>query len=129
MRPAGCIAIWAGRGGPYPCETGAAAPKSVGSTAVHASHLYFRTGLGLDHAADTAFENLDCSSVLSVAFYGCGRGDDDAPYCLTGGFGKTAASELRLGQVTNGRKPRGRDRIRRCRCAGEWLAADGGCQD
>ena len=62
-----------------------------------AGDLYVRAGAGLDHPAEAAFTDLDCSAVSPTALYGCGRGGDGAPYRSVGDFGMVPVLELRLG--------------------------------
>ena len=72
-----------------------AAGTSIGSAG--AGDFYVRAGAGLDRPAETAFTDLDCSSVSPKALYGCGRGGDGAPYRSVGDFGIVPVLELGLG--------------------------------
>ncbi|MCY4499492.1 MAG: hypothetical protein OXC14_19690, partial [Rhodospirillaceae bacterium] len=45
-----------------------------------AGDFYLRGGIGLDRSDRTAFSDTDCSSTAPAALYGCGAGDDGAPY-------------------------------------------------
>ena len=54
-------------------------------------------GFGLDWSGNTAFRDVDCSSTAPAALYGCGTGDDGAPYRSVGDFGTVPAIELGLG--------------------------------
>ena len=74
-----------------------AAGTSIGSGTAGAGDFYLRAGAGLDRPAETAFTDLDCSSVSPAALYGCGRGGDGAPYRSRGGFGTAPVLEFGLG--------------------------------
>ena len=73
-----------------------AAGTSIGSGTAGAGDFYLRAGAGLDRPAETAFTDLDCSSVSPAALYGCGRGGDGAPYRSRGGFGTAPVLEFGL---------------------------------
>ena len=69
----------------------------LASGAAAASDYYLRGGIGFDRLGDTAFTDVDCSSTAPAALYGCGTGDDGAPYRSVGDFGTVPAIELGLG--------------------------------
>ena len=62
-----------------------------------AGDFYLRGGIGLDWSSKTAFSDVACSSTAPAALYGCGTGDDGAPYRSAGDFGTVPAIELGLG--------------------------------
>ena len=62
-----------------------------------AGDYYLRGGLGVDWPGNTAFTDIDCASTAPAALYGCGTGDDGAPYRSVGDFGMVPAIELGLG--------------------------------
>ncbi len=62
-----------------------------------AGDFYLRGGIGLDRSDRTTFSDTDCSSTAPAALYGCGTGDDGAPYRSAGDFGTVPAIELGLG--------------------------------
>ena len=64
-----------------------------------AGDYYLRGGLGVDWPGNTAFTDIDCASTAPAALYGCGTGDDGAPYRSVGDFGTVPAIELGLGYV------------------------------
>ena len=64
-----------------------------------AGDFYLRGGIGLDRSDRTAFSDVDCSSAAPAALYGCGTGDDGAPYRSAGDFGTVPAIELGLGHA------------------------------
>ena len=51
---------------------------------------YLRGGLGVDWPGNTAFTDIDCASAAPAALYGCGIGDDGAPYRSGGRFRDSA---------------------------------------
>ena len=67
------------------------------SGAAVAGDYYLRGGLGVDWPGNTAFTDVDCASTAPAALYGCGTGDDGAPYRSVGNFGTVPAIELGLG--------------------------------
>ena len=69
----------------------------LASGAAAAGDYYLRGGIGLDWPGDTVFTDVDCSSIAPAALYGCGTGDDGAPYRSVGDFGTVPAVELGLG--------------------------------
>ena len=62
-----------------------------------AGELYLRGGIGIDWSSDAAFTDIDCSSTVPAALYGCGTDSDGAPRRSLGDFGETAVLELGLG--------------------------------
>ena len=77
----------------------AAARRLPGSAAAEA--VYLRAGIGLTRPADTQFTDVDCSSLVPAALYGCGLGGDDAPHRSVGDFGTVAGLELGLGYAVS----------------------------
>ena len=71
----------------------------VASGAAVAGDYYVRGGIGFDRPGNTAFSGVDCSSTAPAALYGCGTGDDGAPYRSVGDFGTVPAVDLGLGYV------------------------------
>ena len=67
------------------------------SRAAIAGDHYLRGGIGVDWSGRTVFTDVDCSSTSPAALYGCGTGDDGAPYRSVGDFGTVPAIELGLG--------------------------------
>ena len=67
-----------------------------------ADEFYLRGGLGLDWTGDSAFTDIDCSSTVPAALYGCGMDRDGAPRRSLGDFGKVAVLELGLGYAPEG---------------------------
>ncbi len=67
-----------------------------------ADDFYLRGGLGLDWSRDAAFTDIDCSSTVPAALYGCGTDSDGAPRRSLGDFGRMAVLELGLGYATEG---------------------------
>ena len=67
-----------------------------------ADGFYLRGGLGLDWSGDAAFTDIDCSSTVPAALYGCGTDRDGAPRRSLGDFGKTPVLELGLGYAPAG---------------------------
>ena len=67
-----------------------------------AGELYLRGGIGLDRSGDAAFTDIDCSSTVPAALYGCGQDSDGAPRRSLGDFGETAVLELGLGYARGG---------------------------
>ncbi len=74
-----------------------AAGLSLVSGAAVAGDRYLRGGIGFDWPDRTAFSDVDCFSTAPAALYGCGTGDDGAPYRSVGDFGTVPAIELGLG--------------------------------
>ena len=77
-----------------------AAGMLMTSGAAVAGDYYVRGGIGLDRPGNTAFSGVDCSSTALAALYGCGTGDDGAPYRSVGDFETVPAVELGLGYVS-----------------------------
>ncbi len=69
----------------------------LASGAAAAGDYYLRGGIGFDRLGDTMFTDVDCSSTAPAALYGCGTGDDGAPYRSVGDFGTVPVVELGLG--------------------------------
>ena len=69
----------------------------LASGAAAAGDYYLRGGIGFDRLGDTVFTDVDCSSTAPAALYGCGTGDDGAPYRSVGDFGTVPAIELGFG--------------------------------
>lgn len=67
-----------------------------------ADEFYLRGGLGLDWTDDAAFTDIDCSSTVPAALYGCGTDRDGVPRRSLGDFGKMAVLELGLGYAPEG---------------------------
>ena len=59
--------------------------------------FYLQAGIGPDKPDSTAFTDINCSSTVSAAPYGCGTGGNDTPYRLSDEFGTIPAVELGLG--------------------------------
>ena len=70
------------------------------SGAAVAGDYYLRGGIGLDWSGRTVFTDVNCSSTAPAALYGCGTGDDGAPYRSVGDFGTVPAIELGLGYTS-----------------------------
>ncbi len=67
-----------------------------------AGEPYLRAGIGLDYSHDTAFTDVDCSSIAPAALYGCGTDGDGATYRSHGEFGTAISAEIGLGYATEG---------------------------
>ena len=67
-----------------------------------AEDWYLRGGIGLDWSGRTVFSDVDCSSTAPAALYGCGTGDDGAPYRSVGDFGTVPVIEIGLGYAAAG---------------------------
>ena len=67
-----------------------------------ADEFYLRGGLGLDWTSEAAFADIDCSSTVPAALYGCGTDRDGAPRRSLGDFGKIAVLEFGLGYAPAG---------------------------
>ncbi|MXW86257.1 MAG: outer membrane beta-barrel protein [Boseongicola sp. SB0667_bin_21] len=67
-----------------------------------AGEYYLRGGIGLDWSGDAAFTDIDCSSTVPAALYGCGRDRDGARRRSFGDFGEMAVLEFGLGYVPGG---------------------------
>ncbi|MXY32492.1 MAG: porin family protein [Boseongicola sp. SB0664_bin_43] len=80
----------------------ALASMSLCPGAAGADEFYLRGGLGLDWASDAAFTDIDCSSTVPAALYGCGTDRDGAPRRSLGDFGRIAVLELGLGYAPAG---------------------------
>ena len=59
--------------------------------------MYVRGGALLDWGDDARFKDVDCSSEVPAALYGCGTGNDGAPLSSRGDFGTIAGLEFGLG--------------------------------
>ena len=70
------------------------------SGAAVAGDLYLRSGLGFDWPDKTEFTDINCTSTVPVALYGCGTGGDGAPYRSVGDFGTVPALEVGFGYAT-----------------------------
>ena len=70
---------------------------ALGAAGPAAADWYLRTGIGLDRPVKTIFTDRDCSTVSPTALYGCGTGNDGAPYRSVGDFGIAIPLELGLG--------------------------------
>ena len=77
----------------------AAARRLPGSAAAEA--VYLRAGIGLTRPADTQFTDVDCSSLVPAALYGCGLGGNGAPHRSVGDVGTVAGLELGLGYAVS----------------------------
>ena len=86
-----------GRHCPHLAAVAMAAGLVLISQSVVAGDWYLRGGIGFDWPGWTAFTDVDCSSTVAAALYGCGTGDDGAPYRSVGDFGTVPAIELGLG--------------------------------
>lgn len=60
-----------------------------------ADETYVRVGVGIDRSTSARFTDSDCSA---HALYGCGTGQDGAPYSALGDFGAIAAVEAGVGR-------------------------------
>lgn len=67
-----------------------------------ANGFHLRGGLGLDWSEDAAFTDIDCSSTVPAALYGCGTDRDGGPRRSLGEFGKMAVLALGIGYVPAG---------------------------
>ena len=77
----------------------AAARRLPGSAAAEA--VYLRAGIGPTRPADTQFTDVDCSSLVPAALYGCGLGGNGAPHRAGGDFGTVAGLELGRGYAVS----------------------------
>ena len=116
------------------------------SRAAIAGDHYLRGGIGVDWSGRTVFTDVDCSSTSPAALYGCGTGDDGAPYRSVGDFGDGACGRARArlhgrnrrvsscwsntvrtfrsrAGPTSWRRERGRTSRRTCRPFPEWWPA------
>lgn len=62
-----------------------------------ASRFYLRGSLGWDQSRDTTVSDLDCTSTVPAALFGCGAGIDGKPLGARGDFGDTVAVDLAAG--------------------------------
>ena len=62
-----------------------------------ASQVYLRTGISVALDASAQFTDVDCTTAMPAALYGCGAGGDGAPLRTAGSFGASTALEVGAG--------------------------------
>src|SRR5687767_14098804 len=68
------------------------------TTSAHASSLYVRAALGIEHTGDTTVRDVDCSSTNPPALFGCVDGNDGRPLAAYGDLGRSAVAEFAIGR-------------------------------
>jgi opacity protein-like surface antigen len=64
--------------------------------------VYLRGLTGLSSSFDTTYKDVDCSSTIPAAYFGCGLGEDGSLLGAYGDFGQTILLEVGLGvEVTD----------------------------
>ena len=63
--------------------------------AADADEIYIRAGVSIDRSSGARFTDADCST---HALYGCGSGQDGAPFSAFGDFGTSVAIEIGVGR-------------------------------